>query len=130
MKRIYHHFELWEERKAGMWRVISNEEFEEYKHKASALMKDVGAFKAAMMRAANEWKYSCEHNLTDLSQNRKAWLGHAGSIIATGSPEDATRAGWWTLSQEEQDKANEAAEQVILWWEENKCQRDFSELLF
>lgn len=118
MKRIYHPYNLWEEYHEGMWRIVSSEERKLYSEKAADLMKNTEKFENAMRKASIEWKFSCEHNLTDRSMNRIAWLGHAGCCIETGSPEDATRNGWWTLNEEEQNKANLAASKVLSEWEE------------
>lgn len=134
MKQVFHHFSLWEEVPAGMWRHVPKAEFDAHAKQAADLMRDPPAFKAAMMRAVTEWKYSVEHNLSDMGQNRKAWLGHAGSVLAIGSPEDATRAGWCTLNRHEQDEANRVAQEVIDFWEQNQgapqCQNVFSDSLF
>ena len=69
-----------------------------------------------MMKAVNDWPISCEVNLTASSINQRAWLGHAGCCIAAGSPEDCTRLGWHMLTEEEQDKANAAADRAIEEW--------------
>ena len=80
-------------------------------------MRDSDTFKTAMLRAIAEWPLSAEVALTADATNRIAWLGHAGCCIATGSPEEATRAGWHTLSQSGQDEANRVAGEVLEAWE-------------
>lgn len=117
IKRIFHPYHLWEETAAGMWRIVTGDARKPYLAAAAALMRNPEAFKAAMMRAVNEWRFSCEANLSARSVNRQAWLGHAGCCIATGSPEDITRQAWWTLNQSEQDEANRVADECILAWE-------------
>jgi hypothetical protein len=115
--RIYHHYERLEEFQCGMWRMVYGADRDPFFKAAQALMKDPAAFKAAMVRAAHEWRYSCEHNLTARAVNRQAWIGHAGTCIATGAPEDITRQAWWTLNQAEQDAANAVADEAIAEWE-------------
>ena len=117
IKRIFHHYELWEEFHAGMWRGVPVEENQGFVDAAAALMKDVDGFLSAMMTAMKEWKYSCEANLTSQSTNRRAWCGHAGCCIATKSPEHLTRLAWHTLTQPQQDLANAAADKAIAAWE-------------
>ena len=73
-------------------------------------------FKAAMRRAAHEWPRSCEHNLSAENVNRIAWLGHAGCCVGAGSPEEATRAGWHTLTPDQQNEANRVAGDVLDEW--------------
>lgn len=130
MKRIFHPWTKWEEVTNGMWRIVSAQERDAFAIKAANLMRDIPAFESAMRKASEQWINSSEHNLTDLSQNRKAWLGHAGNCVALDSPEDATRQGWGMLNQEEQDKANAAAERIIKEWEDRQCQSKNLEFLF
>jgi hypothetical protein len=82
-----------------------------------------------MKRVVNEWKYSCEHNLSDMTQNRKAWLGHAACALALLCPEDIVRSAWGFLTRTQQSKANWQAEKNINIWEskQNKItQREFN----
>jgi hypothetical protein len=116
MKRVYHHYEKWEEIKSGMWRNVPVGERQQYVDQAASLMKDANAFFLAMQRATIEWPHSCEHHLTG-TFNRQAWMGHAGCCIAVNSPEDLTRLAWHTLTQDEQDRANRAADRAIAEWE-------------
>lgn len=117
MKRVYHHYERLEEYHAGMWRFTAKDAQAGYVTAAGDLMRDPDAFQEAMLRAVREWPNSCEHNLTASAVNKRAWLGHAGCCIVTGSPEDLTRLGWWTLTQVEQDLANAAADRALAAWE-------------
>jgi hypothetical protein len=51
VKRVYHHFERWEEITAGMWRNVPVGERQAYIDNAAALMKDPQAFFLAMHKA-------------------------------------------------------------------------------
>lgn len=75
---------------------------------------------AAMRRVIKEWPFSCEHNLTNLEQNRKAWIGHAACALEIGLPEDIVRQAWGHLTKEQQDLANNEASEAIERWE--RCQ--------
>lgn len=77
-----------------------------------------------MMRVVKEWTFSCEHNLTDRSQNRRAWVGHAACALANECPEDIVRQAWSRLTESQQDAANAKADEAIRYWE---CQRGISE---
>lgn len=70
-----------------------------------------------MKRVISEWPITCEHHLTDLNSNRKAWIGHAAACLALQCPEDITRQAWGYLSQSQQDDANLEAENAIEAWE-------------
>lgn len=119
MTRIYHRYELWEEVAAGMWRDVRESKKEKYIERARMFMSDDMIFGMYMRDVIEKWKYSCEHNLTDLNQNRVAWLGQAACALALRCPEDLTRAAWSLLTNEQQDKANKKAEFYIQQWERN-----------
>ena len=118
LPRVYHHYTKLEEYEHGMWRITHGVERKGYIQEAADLMREPERFEAAMLRAVNEWPISCEHALTAEATNRIAWLGHAGCCIEVGSPEEATRAGWHTLTLGEQDEANAVAAKVLMRWEE------------
>lgn len=117
MPRIYHNHDDREEcEPAAMWRVVSQRERDAFAATAADLMAFPQSFEAAMVAALDEWPRSCEHNLSASSMNQRAWLGHAGCFLATGSPEDATRQGWRTLTAAQQFEANAAADRAIAEW--------------
>ena len=117
MKRVWHHFESWEEYRCGMWRDIPAKEREALLAIAIKFTGNYVAYGLAMRRVTTEWPVSCEHNLTDVDQNRKAWIGHAACCLATGCPEYVTRHAWGFLSGQQQDDANQMAHNAILLWE-------------
>lgn len=123
MKRVYYPYNLWEEYKAGMWRIVPASERDNYAEQAAALMRETDSFKDAMMEAIEKWPVSSEMNLSARCMNRRAWLGRAGCCVAINSPEEATRQGWHYLTQEEQDEANQAADEVIAEWEKRYQER-------
>lgn len=100
-----------------MWKPISAKERNRMAAHAARLMKDPLLFKDCMRRAVKAWPVSCEVNLSNTSNNRIAWLGHAGCFHGVGSHEDATRQGWHYLTAEQQDAANRVAAEVIEEWE-------------
>lgn len=80
-------------------------------------MSDDMIFSLYMKRVIEKWKYSCEHNLTDTSHNRIAWLGQAACAMALKCPEDVTRYAWSFLTLEQQQAADAKAERCIKEWE-------------
>ncbi len=118
MNKIWHPYWKWEEANFNMWGRVKNRE--KYLQKAIEFTGDATRYGKYMMRVANEWSYSCEHNLTDLSQNRKAWIGHAACALAFQCPEDIVRQAWSHLTEDQQIAANEKAAEAIRYWE---CQR-------
>jgi hypothetical protein len=114
--RIFHTFEKWECHKAGMYAThkegMSGEECEkEY----ARFLKSDDEFKDALAHIIAEWKYSCEHYLTNSAMNRIAWLGQASMCYATGIPA-VFRGGFSYLSEDEQQHANEIACEYLNKW--------------
>ena len=98
--------------------------------KSKNLLSNPVAFQYSASTMVEHWKYSAEMNLTDMSQNRRAWIGQATCCFEYQTPEHLTRIAWNQLSEKEQIDANKVAERVIKNWEndrfsENKvqCQR-------
>jgi len=116
MKRIFHHYLKWEDFQCGMWRTASSTEKEILLPLAIEFTGNAELYGSFMLRVIEEWPVSCEHNLTDTSQNRKAWIGHAATCLALNCPEDITRKAWHSLMLEQQDAANLKAKEAIQLW--------------
>ena len=117
MKRIFHPYTEWEDYQNGMWETISGKERDLFLQRAIEFTGDAQLYGSFMFKVTDEWPIACEHNLTDTSQNRKAWIGHAATCLAINCPEDITRQAWGMLTQEQQDKANAQAQLAIECWE-------------
>jgi hypothetical protein len=133
IKRVYHPYWVWEESRSPMWGKVDDRK----KHLDVAIKftGDHEAYGAAMYRVLKDWPISCEHNLSDISQNRRAWIGHAACAIQIKCPEDIVREAWHHLTDEQRIKANAAADKAINEWENKKkglkvCQKDQLELTF
>jgi hypothetical protein len=117
MKRVYHPYHKWEEYHEGMWRSVSGKERETFLQEAITFTGDHELYGDFMLQVIQDWPYSCEHNLTCMSINRKAWIGRAACCIGINCPEDIVREAWAYLTQEQQDKANAKADEAIKKWE-------------
>ncbi len=113
--RVWHPYWLWEETKANMWGSVSPHD--EWLKKAIDFTGDHKLYGSWMMKVVKKWKYSCEHNLSNIESNRKAWLGHAAVAMAMGCSENITREAWGYLSEDQQEKANNEAQKAIIYWE-------------
>lgn len=118
MERVYHPYEKWEDYLAGMWNNSGVKDPDYMLQKAIKFTGNAKKYGSYMQRVTKEWPIACQHNLTNASQNRKAWIGHAASCLALGCPEAITRKAWAYLSQKQQDAANKEADQAISEWEE------------
>lgn len=116
MDRVYYRYDELEEFQQGMWRIVRGEKRKLFIKAAANLMVNTDRFYQQMLRALDEWPKSCEYNLSCENMNRIAWLGHAGCLLGVNSPEEATRAGWYLLNNEQMDAANNVAAQVLLLW--------------
>jgi hypothetical protein len=115
IKRIYHPYWLWEEYEHNMWGAVNDRaKFLKLAIKFTGDHKLYGRF---MIQVIQKWKYSCEHNLSNLTQNRRAWIGHAACAIAHQIPEDIVREAWSHLTEEQQYLANKEADRAIEAWE-------------
>ena len=118
LTRVWHPYTSWEEFPAGMWSRIHGEERAELLRQAIEFTGDHILYGSWMLKVAEQWPISCEHNLTGTGINRRAWTGHAACCLAIGCPEDITREAWGHLTQQQQDDANRAADRAIHAWEQ------------
>jgi hypothetical protein len=116
MRKIWHPYWDWEDWKAGMWRKVSIDEERELMPIAVAFTGDADLYGSFMVRVTNEWPISCEHNLTDRSLNKQAWLGHAACALAKSLPEYIVRKAWGILSEQQRVDANIRAQRAIDNW--------------
>ncbi len=120
IERIYHPYHCWEETEYNMWGRVEQGKRQEYLDRAIQFTGEARVYGAWMLRVTEKWKYSCEHNLSDTSQNRKAWIGHAACALAFQCPEDIVREAWKHLSERQQIEANAVADLAIALWE-SRC---------
>ena len=122
--RIFHTYDKWECHKAGFYKTKLNDlSHEECENKFIEIMTNEKLFDKSLNRVINEWKYSCEHYLTNKAMNRIAWLGQAAVCILSGVPSRYSTA-WSKLSKEQQNKANLIANKHLnIWLEKNKMQK-------
>lgn len=99
-----------------MWAKVTAEEEREKLPLAVQFTGDADLYGSYMVRVTNEWPVSCEHNLTDSSLNKLAWIGHAACALAHGLPEYIVRHAWGKLSDDQRDKANAKAREAVEIW--------------
>jgi len=118
--RIFHTFDKWECNKAGFYdsKPKNGMTVDECKLTYRDLLANIPEFEDALNRVITEWKYSCEHYLTNVAMNRIAWLGQASLCIAKGIPSEF-RGGFGLLTQDQQNAADEAAFRALNKWLES-----------
>lgn len=78
-------------------------------------LSDIPLFTYAMQCVIKEWPNSCDQFLSNSNMNRIAWLGQASMCLCTGVS-SKFRGGFRLLSEDQQLKANQAAENVLTKW--------------
>lgn len=114
--RIFHTYEKWECHKAGFYetkhKTLNDEQCKEGYFK---VLKNPLLFSEILEKLIVDWKYSCEHYLTNKSMNRIAWLGQAAVCYNSGVPNRYAGA-WFELTKKEQDIANDVALKYLNKW--------------
>jgi hypothetical protein len=104
--RVFHTYDKWECHKAGFYASkkegITKEEGERL---YAEFLSNDEKFRKALNGVITEWKYSCEHYLTNRSMNRIAWLGQAAMCYSEGVP-SIYCSGFNQLTESQQDHAN------------------------
>lgn len=113
MERIYHRYEFWECWKNGFFDNISGVDKNKKIQKVIELFSDQQKTKEYMNKVIEQWKYSCEHNLTNDSMNKIAWLGQSACCIYDKIPSSITMEAWHLVSKENRDKADSIASEII-----------------
>jgi hypothetical protein len=118
--RIFHHYEKWEHVKYNFFG-SHHPKFSKLQceHLYKELLTNIKKFKETMNLIINEWEFACEHNLTNKSMNRIAWLGQASLAYVYQIP-SIYCSGFQLLNNEEKNKANNAALEILNNWLESK----------
>ncbi len=119
--RVFHEWEDWECYPAGFYgdKPPKGMTVPECEESYRDFLADIPAFEAALQRVISEWKYSCEHYLTNQKMNRIAWLGQASMCLVNGVP--ARFCGGYNMLSEDQKEAadRKAHEYLNKWLEQN-----------
>jgi len=102
----------------------TTENDELYSRKVIKLFKSEYRTIRAMSSVIKKWKKTTEHNLTNGSINKIAWLGQAACCYSLKAPDYITKKAWWELPKETRDRADKNAKDLIEAYEEkaqNQC---------
>lgn len=118
MKRIYHPYWLWEDYKAGFYDNVSGEQKKEMIKNVLTMFNSQSLTRKFMMKVVKEWKYSCEHNLTNESLNKIAYIGQSACCLYARIPNTITMEAWSLLTDEVKKRSDKIALETISYWEE------------
>lgn len=133
IKRIYHHYELWEDYKNGMYDYVKSDNDDILIQQSISLLSDKKLFYETSILVIENWNKSTEQNLSNNSQNRQAWIGQASCCYKYKVPEILTRIAWSKMTEIKRNEANLVADKIIKIYEaKNKrvCEILGNQLLF
>lgn len=119
IKRIYHPYNRWEDYPCGFYNNSTGSEKDNKLNLAIEMFNSEELTSLNMNRVIEEWKYSCEHNLTNEGLNKIAYIGQAACCVYASIPSTVTMEAWSKLSKEVQERSNLIAEKVINKWSNN-----------
>lgn len=115
-ERIFHPWDKWEHVAFGFFDSKHKSMSEEQcKYRYKLFLQDIDEFSKTLEAVISEWKYACEHNLTNKSMNRIAWLGQAAVAYKYNIP-SIMCSGFSLLTENEQNAANETALKFLNKW--------------
>ena len=129
MKRVFYNYTLWEDFKSGMYNppctssIETGISSEERVAKAIECLSNETICRENMQKVVTEWVIATEQVLTNLEQNRKAWLGWCACFMYGGCHDEETRKAWGLMTEKARIRANEIADEVIKGWERQYIKR-------
>lgn len=124
--RIYHTYDKWECVDYGFFKSKpDNMSKEEGELKYKEFLSNTELFDEVLEKLIPEWKYTCEHNLSNPDMNRIAWLGQAAVAYHLQIP-SSCRAGFNLLTEQQQLEANIIAFNHLNKWLKNNNMKELS----
>lgn len=117
-KQIYHPYWIWEDYINGMYKTENIENKDTLIKYCISLFSSETEFYDSALEMVLNWNYASDVNLTNVSINRRAWIGRATCNYLYGSPEIITRIAWNETEVINQKKSNNIADKVIRIYEE------------
>lgn len=114
MRRVSYPYTMWECWAAGMYNPPAS--VEPTATMSYELLASPADLHDAMESAVVARPVSAEHHLSDVSGNRRAWLGQAACHHAHQASMRATCVAWWRLAEPQRMAANMVADAVISDW--------------
>src|SRR5574343_297590 len=90
IKQFFIHFKNWEDYRNGMYKKGLPKNYDQLVNSCRNLLLNQNIFINAMNRVKIEWPISTKVNLTNLFQNRRAWLGQSACCIEYGANIEVT----------------------------------------
>lgn len=116
MNRIYHPYWKWEDYPCGFYNNCSGSVKDELIQKGIEMFNSEKLTRENMFFVVDNWKFSCEHNLSNPSINKIAYIGQGACCVYASIPSTVIMELWSKLSKEVQERANGIAKEAIERW--------------
>lgn len=116
MSRIFHPWDKWEDYRHNFYGGVSDYQKDNTLQLYASLLIDLTRFEAALQTIITEWKYSCEHNLSNEAMNRVAYLGQASCALVYKVPHNVCMGGYNLLTDEQKAAADAMAQKYLDLW--------------
>ena len=113
MEQVFIPYWDWEDWKNGMWRKLNPKDEAVMLKKAIKFTGDHIKYGDAMKKVVNEWPKTMLNGLTNVSINRRAFLGHCAVSYKLDIPEYITRMAWKRLTDKQRRLADMVAQKTI-----------------
>lgn len=116
MKRIYHPWNKWEDYRCNFYGGVGTFDKTNSLQTYASLLSDLPRFESALKTIIDEWRHSCEHNLSNESMNRVAYLGQASCALVYNVPHNVCMGGYNLLTDEQKAAADAMALKYLNIW--------------
>lgn len=113
IEQFYAPYWEWEDFNNKMYSDIKEDNEDILINKCKELFTNTDLFYSTGLLVLQEWPISSKINMTNLSINRRAWVGCAICNYKTESPEYVVRIAWKSLTEYDRIVANKIATKLI-----------------
>lgn len=117
IKQVFVPYWEWEDWINGMWSKAGKERESELLKQAIEFTGDWGRYGAAMGEVIQQWPKTILNTFTNVSVNRRAFLGHCAVCYKLKIPEYIVRQAWGLLTDQQRFDADAIAQKHINHWE-------------
>ena len=118
-KRIFHPYTKWEDYPNSFYDNCTGSEKAIKKQLVTDMFNSKEETERCMFYVVDNWTYSMEHNLTNPSINKIAYIGQTACAYFGNIPSTITMETWSSLTDEVKERANSIAKQAIQRWNTN-----------
>lgn len=119
MKQVFHPWSEWEDYKYDFYENCSGKAKEEKRELCFQMFNNEMETRRCMFYVVYNWRKSMEHNLTNNSMNKIAYIGQAACAFYAKIPNTVTMECWSDLTEEVKQRSNFIAEQALNAWMSN-----------